>query len=402
MHIAIYHNLSSGGAKRTLMEAAKRLATRHRIDFYTLTSADQEFADLRTFGASHKVYEFKPLPLMSFPFGRFNQALRLVDLKRLRRLSRVIALDIEEGSYDIVIVHPCRFENSPSILYYLRNVPVVYYCHEPLRLMYEQLPPRPYDKGNGRWRQALNRMDPLPGLYQSALKDGDRRNVRSSSGVLVNSEFVRAAVQRIYNVDSQVSYHGVDANRFRPLSVEGRPLLLSVGSLTRLKGFDFLVEAVARIPMDSRAKLVIVSNFELDQEREYLGRLAGELEVELEIICNVSDHEFIELYNRASVVVYAPIREPFGLVPLEAMACGIPVVAVREGGVQESIVHEHTGLLIERDPVRFAEAIHLLLSNPKLAKEYGHNGRQHVLQNWTWEKAVTVLEKLLAEFAEIS
>ncbi len=402
MRIAVYHNLSSGGAKRSLMEAAKRLATRHHVDFFTLTSADQDFADLRSFGASHKVFEFNPLPLMSFPFGRFNQALRMLDLRRLKRLSRVIALDIEAGSYDIVIVHPCRFENSPSILYNLRNVPAVYYCHEPLRLMYEELPTRPYDNGNGRWRRALNRMDPLPGLYRSALKDGDLRNVRSSSGVLVNSEFVRAAVKRIYDVDPQVSYHGVDADRFRPLSGEKHPLLLSVGSLTRLKGFDFLVQAVSRLPSTSRPKLVIVSNFEKSKEREFLGQMARKLEVELEIICNVSDDNLIEMYNQASMVVCASVREPFGLVPLEAMACGIPVVAVREGGLQESVVHEHTGLLVERDPARFAEAIQLLLANPKLAREYGRNGREHVLQSWTWDKAVDVLEGYLAEYARTS
>ena len=75
------------------------------------------------------------------------------------------------------------------------------------------------------------------------------------------------------------------------------------------------------------------------------------------------------------------------------------MVAVREGGLQESIVHEHTGLLVERDPARFAEAVQQLLANPKLAREYGRNGREHVLQNWTWEKAVDVLETHLADYA---
>jgi glycosyltransferase involved in cell wall biosynthesis len=93
--------------------------------------------------------------------------------------------------------------------------------------------------------------------------------------------------------------------------------------------------------------------------------------------------------------------EPFGLVPLEAMSCGTPVVGVREGGVQESIIHEHTGLLVKRDPEKFALAVQRLLSDKDLADEYGRNGREHVLKNWTWEQSVDSLEKYLFACANI-
>jgi glycosyltransferase involved in cell wall biosynthesis len=86
------------------------------------------------------------------------------------------------------------------------------------------------------------------------------------------------------------------------------------------------------------------------------------------------------------------VLEPFGLVPLEAMSCGTPVVGVREGGVQESIIHERTGLLVERDPKKFSNAVQHLLSNPDLIAEYGRNGREHVLKNWTWDRSVDRLE----------
>ncbi len=110
---------------------------------------------------------------------------------------------------------------------------------------------------------------------------------------------------------------------------------------------------------------------------------------------DVSNERLVELYNQAKVTVYAPMREPFGLVPLESMACGTPVVAVREGGMQETIIQEQTGLLVERDPAQFAKAVQYLLSNPDLAAEYGHNGQEHVLRNWTWDQAVTTLENHL-------
>jgi glycosyltransferase involved in cell wall biosynthesis len=176
-------------------------------------------------------------------------------------------------------------------------------------------------------------------------------------------------------------------------------MLLSVGSLTPLKGFDFLIQAVAGIPCNQRPSLIIASNFQSPPERDYLKQLATELNVDLKLLANIRDKHLVRLYNQARVVVYAPIREPSGLVPLEAMACDTPVVGVREGGVPESIVHQHTGLLVERDPAQFAAAIQHLLSNPSLASEYGRNGREHVLRNWTWDESVATLEHHLATCA---
>ena len=120
MRIALYHNLPSGGAKRTLSEAARRLAVHHQLDVYTLSSANHEFADIRPFVDSHKVYEFAPRPLFNSPFGRLNQAVRLADLRRIEGVTRQIAADIEAEGYDVVYVHPCRIEKSPSLLSHIQ------------------------------------------------------------------------------------------------------------------------------------------------------------------------------------------------------------------------------------------------------------------------------------------
>lgn len=89
----------------------------------------------------------------------------------------------------------------------------------------------------------------------------------------------------------------------------------------------------------------------------------------------------------------APVREPFGLVPLEAMACSTPVVAIEVGGIQESVVHKQTGLLTDRNPERFSSATEYLLNNPSVGREYGHNGREHVLRHWNWVQATNQLEE---------
>lgn len=392
MRIALFHNLPSGGAKRSIHEATRRLATRHTIDVYTLASANHEFADLRPHVAHHRVFPFHPWPLFGSPLGRLNQVVRLVDLWRLRRLARHMAAAIPWAAYDVLLAHPCQFEGSPSLLRWAQDAPTVYYCHEPLRLLYEPMPPRPYAPTASRRQRLLDRFDPLPGLYRRTLQRIDRANLRSANAVLVNSQFIRESVRRIYQASAIVSYHGVDVDCFRPLSLPRQRFVLSVGSLTPLKGFDWLIRAIARIPLVRRPPLVIVSNFQNPPERAYLEQLAQASGVDLRLLANVSDERLVELYNQAALTAYAPHAEPFGLVPLESMACATPVVAVREGGVAESVVHEETGLLTERDPQQIAAAIERLLDDTTLAERYGRNGRAHVLQHWTWEQAAATLE----------
>jgi len=395
MKIAIYHNLPSGGAKRTLYESVKRLSERHVLDVFTLSTSNRKFGDMRPFCSTHHVHAYRPLPLFKSPLGRLNQIIRLIDLFRIGSINRTIAERIDAGDYDVAYVQPCRFENSPSLLRHLKKTRSVFFCHEPPRLLYESMPERPYTNKHSPLHQLVNRADPLPYLYQQSLKNNDTHNLRSANSILVNSNFMQTSVNSIYQVPSSVIYWGVDSQFFRPLDVEKASFVLSVGSLTPLKGFDFLIRAISRIPIASRPVLKIVSNFANPPEREYLSNLASELDVELVLTLGVSEEELRLAYNQARLTVYAPIREPFGLVTIESMACGTPVVAVREGGIQETVIDGHVGVLVERDESAFAEAVQRLLRDPKTTAELGRNGRELVEREWTWEYAVERLEGVL-------
>jgi glycosyltransferase involved in cell wall biosynthesis len=397
MRIFLYHNLLSGGGKRTLQEQVRRLSEKHQIDVVSLSTAHHEFADLRSFVHKHEVIPFTPSPLFRSPFGRLNPLLRFLDLLRIRAISRSISRRIREDSYDILFAHPCQFETSPSVLQTTQGIRTIYYCQEPLRLLYEKMPSRPYDQAELGYRQVLNRVDPFLWVFRWYLRRNDRENTRSAGKVLVNSEFMRNSVNRIYNIDARVSYHGIDVDLFRPLGLTKCNILLAVGSLTPLKGYDFLIHSIALLPEGGRPVLVVASNFQNQPERAYLEALAEQFSVKVEFRGNISDRQLVELYNQARITLYAAIREPFGLVPLESMACGTPVVTVKDGGMQETIRDGEDGFVLERQPELFAAAIQRLLSNPILSQEFGRKGRQHVLNEWTWEKAITSLEKHLLE-----
>jgi len=390
MKIAVYHSLPSGGGKRALYEMARRLADRHTLDVYTLSTAEHDFCDLRPYSRRHVAFPFTPLPLARSPFGRLNQGIRAFDLLRLRRLQRVIAHQIDVDGFDCVFVHNCRYGQSPGLLQYLK-MPSVYYCGEPPRLLYEAPLHRSYSEFSQIQRLG-NLFDPLPGLYQRTLARLDRANVQAATRVLTNSHYSRETLYRIYGIFAYVAYLGVDMEKFRPLQLSREDFVLSVGALNPHKGFDFLLESLALLPVTERPPLVIVSNFADPAEKAYLEMLAERLMVTLEIKTMVADTELVQLYNQARLVLYAPVMEPFGFVPLEAMACGTPVVGIREAGVRESIVHEYTGLLIGRDLHDFAASVSRLLHDTDLCRLYGTAGLEQVAQHWTWERSVDCIE----------
>ena len=383
-----------------MYETVRRLSGAHAFDVYTLASADHDFADLRPYVRSHKVYDFERGSLLQSPFGRLNMMIRAADIRRIQKLERQISADIASQPYDVLFVNPCQVEVGPSILRYTQ-LPGVYYCQEPPRVVYEEAPARPYTQKSSR-RETLDQIDPLRSDYFRKLKDNDRQNFFAAKQVLVNSKFMKNSVERIYNHEVQVCYLGTDTQLFQPLDLPKESVLLSVGSLTPLKNFDFLIKALGALPVNRRPALWIASNFQNPPERAFLENLAQQLEVELKLLGNISDAELVRLYNTASITVYAPIREPFGLVPLESMACGTPVVAVAEGGMQETILNGTTGYLVERSVEQFSEAVLTLLENQSMAEEMGAAGRQHVLQHWTWDNAAERLETFLADTARLN
>jgi glycosyltransferase involved in cell wall biosynthesis len=376
------------------------MVARHQLDLYSLSSADNDFCDIRPYVTESYIYHFEPLPLFHSPFGRLNQLVRLIDLFRLQRVEKRVAVEIDKEGYDVVFVHPSRYTQSPLVLKFL-TTPSVYYCQEPLRKFYEAPIVRPYNERSW-YRRMLDRMDVLNWLYQTTLRKLDDGSLKSAGRVLVNSRFSQDNIRRIYGVRARVCYHGVDVKLFRPLGLSKDKMVLSVGALKPAKGFDFVIESLGRISSGQRPKLFIVSNYQESREQAYLNRLAGAEGVDASFCTMIEDERLVKLYNSAVATVYASVREPFGLVPLESMACSTPVVAVGEGGVRESVIHEQAGLLTERDPGQFAAAIQTLLGNEELAQRYGEQAREYVLEKWSWEKAVQQLEEHLLQVANQS
>ncbi len=399
MRIAIYHNLPSGGAKRSLYEMTRYLSQSHKIDAYSLSCAEHNFADLRSLVGNYLVFPFSTLPKFRSPFGRLNQLIYLLDLLRLDLMDRSLANKIDNEKYDVVFVHHCRYRQSPGVLRFLRT-PTIYYCQEPPRWIYDPPIPRP-DLSTRSHRTWYKHIDPLPSLYRYAVRRLDKLNVQGSSRILVNSHHSQENVWRIYGKYPSVCYLGVDTNEFTHVLCQREPIILSVGTINPVKGYDLLIMGIARLPENSRPKLVIISNQSDPQEKVFLERLAENNHVNMQIMPIISDsHELAVWYSRAQITGYTPVLEPLGLVPLESMACETPVVGIREGGVRETVIDGYNGILVDRDPDALADGLSDLLSEPQKALDMGQRGRNWVSQNWTWEKCGEKINQTIKDTIE--
>lgn len=394
MKIALFHNLPSGGAKRAVFEWVRRLAENHSIDVFSLSTADHVFCDIQPFAKQHTVFGFVSHRLFESPFGRLNQLQRWRDLGSLDAVNLRIAAEINSRGYDVLFAHTCKFTFVPAILQYT-EFPSAYYLHEPFGPGFERHFNRPYLRKDG-WRKSLNRFDPLIKLYQHRLSSIQKLSITKTKKLLANSHFTGECIQSIFGQPTTFCPLGVDLNDFYPIAGSSRGgYIVSVGEMSPRKGFDLVVESLGKIPSNQRPALKLACNRVNMDELGYLNSLAELNGVDMEVLIDLSIDQLRLLYNQARLCVYAPVKEPFGLVPLEAMACGTPVIGVREGGVPESVVHEYTGLLVERDVQQLSDSIQYLISKPELGSIYGRNGRDHVLKNWTWDQSVTLLEKYL-------
>jgi D-inositol-3-phosphate glycosyltransferase len=188
---------------------------------------------------------------------------------------------------------------------------------------------------------------------------------------------------------------GVDVRRFDPDDGErrpGPPRVLTVSRLVPRKGVDTAIRALARVGGD--AELVVAGGPEGaelagDPEVVRLQTLAAAEGVadRVRFVGRVGPADVPALMRDADVVVQLPTYEPFGLVPLEAMASGRPVVAAQVGGLADTVVDGVTGLHVPPgDPDAAARAITTLLADPAARARLGRAGRSRVLEHYAWDR----------------
>ncbi|WP_328531439.1 glycosyltransferase [Nocardioides sp. NBC_00368] len=199
---------------------------------------------------------------------------------------------------------------------------------------------------------------------------------------------------------------GVDTDLFRPGPgrLADRLRLLVLGRMVPRKGFGNVIEAFAHLVHDEGLDVELVvaggpsrKDLDSDPEAQRLRRIAEHHHVagRTTFLGSVDRDDVPGLIRSSDAVVSVPWYEPFGIVPVEAMACGRPVVGTAVGGLLDTVVPGVTGDLVRpRKPVELARVLAALMRDPDRRRRYGEAGRRRAVERYDWRHVVAATEDL--------
>ena len=371
MKIAFFHNLPSGGALKMLSHTAQLFRARgHVVSLYSFSTAEHDFAPWPS-------KEIRLIEKLCFTGWLKFQA--------YQDASRKLAESINQSDADFVWVDKCRFLSAPLVLKYIQK-PYLFYAHEPLRNFENErlagsIPAVGFNPAN-----PIELLAKISSAYDHfRVKFEDKKSIRSASGkILTNSKYTAAWIERVYDVQAKVLYPSVNTDFFMPDgNVEKKRQVVSVGRLDAMKGYDFLLSVLLAMAPSVRPEWHIVCDYIDERFYKQFQKKAALGNVCFKIHHRISEEKLREIYRDSLWTLCASVHEPFGLVPLESMACGTPVLAVREGGFIESVKDGEVGYLLPREVLVWAQKIEQLLSDMNHSVKLGGNGVEYTRKNWS-------------------
>ena len=323
-----------GGAERAILE----LMTRSRHDWTLYTN---HYAPDLTFP------EFATVEVREL--GRISVRRSVFDVARASMTLLRQSIDLSEHDSLYVVS-----EGLGNLVALRSHLPTSCICLTPLKIMYDPVTRAQYFERGHKLHQRL-----ATRLYARIERPAWQRYVR----VFCNSGETARRVADAGLVDQarlEVVHHGVDLDRFQP-DARREPFFLVPGRIMWTKNIEMAIRAWHAFkpsPADNTFRLVVAGMVHA-KSRGYLQALrnlaAGRPDIQF--VDSPDDDTLRDLYARCHAVVFPPRNEDFGLVPLEAMASGKPVLAVDRGGPRETIVDGHTGLLLPDSVPSFAHAM---------------------------------------------
>lgn len=369
MNVVILHPEidTFGGAERVVLRIAQFLASlNHDVKVLTTSyKADRTYEGFRQLD----VEVFKSIP----------KSIHLLEPYCLfRRLLAFYSLHLPDC--DVVIAH--NFPSSIIALRYPRRI--IWYVHDALQ------------KEINNYRDRMRRCGILMYVYayiRSVLVSYLLKRIVYSSGyVIYNSEFVKNDLVSSFGKPRgcMVNYCGVDVESFEPRKPHERYVLV-VAPLRKEKRVELSIQVIEFLPPEFR--MVICGD---GPERDSLEETARAYGIHDRISFKgwVSDDELRDLYSGCFCVLCTAREEDFGLVPIEAMASGKPVVCVNEGGFKETVKNGINGFLTASTERALAEKIVTLIEDQDLYRKMCENARKEATK-YSWEKHFETLNRVL-------
>ncbi|KAI9291941.1 putative asparagine-linked glycosylation 2 transcript variant 1 [Neoconidiobolus thromboides FSU 785] len=414
----IHPDLGIGGAERLIIDAASGLRNLgHNIIVYT-SHYDPNHCFEETLDGRVDV---KVAGNSIIPNSIFNNKFK-VFCAWLRSFHLVSNLIVNKVKADVIVVD----QVSAAIpLLKVMGYKVLFYCHYPDKLL--------------TGRETL-----LKAIYRYPIDKLEEWTTAQADKILVNSNFTLGVFKKAFPSIQQVPevlYPGIQIANYKlgvdeevlndesviPILSKDKLLITSINRFERKKNIGLAIKAFAEIINDKNKKkkyikklrLIIAGGYDIEnleniEHLKELINLTQELNLSYQVYFNsMIDNTLIQgttqvlflpsfnekqrryLLNNSLCLIYTPTGEHFGIVPIEAMYCKLPVIAVNSGGPKETINHNETGYLTFPSPKEFSNCIRKFVNNPNLAKELGINGNLRVLQKFTSEKFDSKLEHIL-------
>lgn len=215
--------------------------------------------------------------------------------------------------------------------------------------------------------------------------------VRRAARLVANSRYTASRLSRLYRREADaVVYPGVDLALFQPGPVATPAYAITVGRLSPEKGLDRLLDLWRDVP---DLPLHVVGGASPEALQHWRARAPHGVIFRGHLTAT----DLAEAYRAASTAVFTPYGEEFGLAPLEAMASGVPVVAWREGGLQESVVDGQTGFLVS-DAVSFRQRVRLLVHDARGRDALGRAARARAEQ-FSWQRTAAAMEEICLQLS---
>ncbi len=334
MKIAIFHDYigAIGGGEKLVLTLARGL----KADVIT-TDVDMD---------SVKKMGFEDVKIISL-----GKTLKMPPLKQIDASFKFATCDFSK-KYDFFV-----FSGNWAFFAAKRHKPNLYYCHTPTRAFYDL-----YDVY--RKNKPIFISVPFMVWVQFHRKFSEYY-LSHVCKIVTNSVNTENRIRKYLNKDSEVIYPPVDTSKFK--LKEYGDFWLSVNRLYPEKRVELQIEAFREMPDQ---KLLIVGGYASgDHASVYASRLMTGLPENVMLLGSVSEEKLIELYATCRGHITTAMDEDFGMTPVEAMAAGKPVVAVKEGGFLESVIDGKTGLLVEANVGSIVKAIRIVSENPEKFKD---------------------------------
>ncbi|KAI9094316.1 hypothetical protein DFS34DRAFT_582993 [Phlyctochytrium arcticum] len=414
MRVAFVHpDLGIGGAERLVVDAAAGLKAKgHQVVMYTShhdpTHCFEETIDGTLTVRVHGDW----LPRHLFSRGHVLFAI-------LRALFLTIHMFFHRQEHDVLFVDQI---SAAVPLLKLTGLPILFYCHFPDKLLTQ------------RWSL-------LKKIYRAPFDYLEERTTQMADKVVVNSRFtagvfhdsfpsIREIPEVLYpGIVLQAYNQPVDYSNKRVSSlVSDKTTILSINRFERKKNIGLAVRAFALLREElspvkfATLRLVIAGGYdsrvrenvehleELDNLTKSLGLLTYTFREQSDspspshqviFLPSFTEAQRSYLLSSALCLVYTPSDEHFGIVPIEAMYGGLPVVAVNRGGPTETIVHGKTGFLCNPEPREFSTALLQLVNDPRCKEKYSEASRKRVEEHFSAAAFIknleTILSRIIAE-----